>query len=256
MSDAVDRSVAQIDFRPLAGKKVYLDATYLSRIKTLDLVNADYIASSLRQQLFACGCLVHDTSEEADYIVEVRLGALATDGHDVVIGIPANNAVAAAAVALPNAPPVPTIPEIALARRNAQSGAAKIAAFAFHRETKRVVWQSGISRATGDARDTWVFGAGPFQRGTVYDGTQFAGEHFDLNPFGGGGDDEQTLIEPVVPYDQEVVFENKLKKISEDKVNLATFDEEVVDAPAPDSGKASKADASSDDNADKAPADD
>ena len=51
ISDAVDRSVSQIDFRPLSGKKVYLDTQYVRSIKGPGFVNADYIISSLRQQM-------------------------------------------------------------------------------------------------------------------------------------------------------------------------------------------------------------
>ena len=37
------------------------------------------------------------------------------------------------------------------------------------------VWQSGTSLARSEASGIWIMGAGPFQRGSIYDGTQFAG---------------------------------------------------------------------------------
>ena len=56
LSDAVDRSVSTIDFRPLSGEKVYLDTSYLRSVKATTFVNADYVTSALRQQVIAAGC--------------------------------------------------------------------------------------------------------------------------------------------------------------------------------------------------------
>ena len=67
------------------------------------------------------------------------------------------------------------IPEVPLAKRRDQRGIAKIAVFAYHRETGMPVWQSGIAHQESSANDVWILGAGPFQRGTIYDGTAFAG---------------------------------------------------------------------------------
>src|SRR5438309_1664029 len=82
VSDAVDRAVARIDFSDLAGQKVFLDSRYAKNIKNLnavEYVNEEYIHSSLRQQLFAARCLVQDKLEDADYVVEARIGAVGTD---------------------------------------------------------------------------------------------------------------------------------------------------------------------------------
>ena len=167
MSDAVDRSVASIDFRPLVGKRVYLDTTYLKNIKSNDFVNADYVTSSLRQQMLSSGCLLETSADQAEYVAEVRLGALGTDRHDVVYGIPASNGLSSAAMLVPNAPMIPAIPEIAVAKRNDETGAAKIAVFAYHRETRQPVWQSGIAECAvpPKTRGYWVpvrFRAGRF----------------------------------------------------------------------------------------------
>ncbi len=117
MSDAVDRSIASIDFRPLSGRSVYLDTQYVKNIKGNAFVNADYIISSLRQQMLAAHCYLEENAQDADYIAEVRVGALGTDAHDVTYGIPASNALSSAASLVPNAPAIPLVPEISLARR-------------------------------------------------------------------------------------------------------------------------------------------
>src|SRR5262249_17361485 len=73
-----------------------------------------------------------------------------------------------------------TIPEIALVKRTNQQGVCKIAAFAYDRMSGRPVWQSGNRKIASRAKDIWVMGAGPFQRGTIYEGTAFAGEKFNV----------------------------------------------------------------------------
>jgi hypothetical protein len=181
MSDAVDRSVERFDFAPLAGKKVYLDGRYVETLKTIGFVNSDYVVSAIRQQMFAAGCQLQESKDDADYVVEARVGALATDGHEVTYGIPPSKSISSAASVLPNVPDIPTMPEIALAKRQDQVGAAKVAVFAYDRITRVPVWQSGTSVAMSDAKNTWFLGAGPFQSGTIYKGTRFAGSKL-MNP--------------------------------------------------------------------------
>lgn len=174
-SDAVDRSIARIDFRSLSGQKVFLDVEYLKNVKGIGTVNSEYVISSLRQQLLAAGCLLQESKPLADFVVEARVGALGLDGHEVIYGIPANNGLNLASNLVPAAPTLPTIPELALAKKNDQMAAAKIGVFAYHRVTREVVWQSGISESLSASRDNWVMGAGPFQTGTIYKEPRFAG---------------------------------------------------------------------------------
>lgn len=201
VSDAVDRSVASINFRRLAGKRVYLDTQYMKSVKGVGFVNSDYIISSLRQQMVAAGCRLEEKADDADYIVEARVGALGTDQHDVTYGIPASTALSSAASLIPNAPAIPLIPEIAVAKRNDQVGAAKIAVFAYDRETRAPVWQSGLAKARSTSKDIWLFGAGPFQRGTVHDRFQFAGETIPLPLLSDNGQNDSS--DPVTMYNQQ-----------------------------------------------------
>lgn len=191
MSDAVDRAVSHIDFSPLSGEEIYLDTQYLNEAKSTSLVNNQYIISSLRQQMMAAGCYLMDKPEEAAYIVEARVGALGMDGHEINYGFPSNNVLNAAAVALPvpNSP-LPAVPEISFGRKTEDSAAAKLAVFAYRRETREPVWQSGLSVARSKAQGKWILGAGPFQSGTIYEGTMFAGQRLRANPF-----DEEELTE-------------------------------------------------------------
>ncbi len=174
LSDAVDRSIAQIDFRPLAGRTVFFDTTYLRTVKNDSFVNADYVISGMRQQIMAAGCLIQETINDAEIVIEGRMGTLGMDDHRLTYGVPENNSLGVAASILSTAPTTPTIPEIALARRESREGASKVAAFAYDRATRQAVWQSGLSRANSTARDTWVLGVGPFRQGTIRRETKFA----------------------------------------------------------------------------------
>lgn len=167
ISDAVDRAVSDIDFSALANRSVYLDTRFI--VTTLD---QNYVTSTLRQHMLASGCVIKDKAEESDYVVEVRTGSLGTNRNDVLVGVPATN--------LPTAGFTPTgnasIPEIALAKTTNQQAVCKIAVFAYDRMTGRPVWQSGNRKVASTAKDRWLLGTGPFQRGSIYEGTRFAGE--------------------------------------------------------------------------------
>lgn len=191
MSDAVDRAVASIDFRPLRGEKIYLDTTYVRQIKGTAFVNADYIISSLRQQMVLAGCLLQENREEADFIAEARVGVLGTDAHDVNYGLPGSQGISAAASLVAGGTPLPSFPEVSFARKTDDTAASKIAVFAYHRETREPIWQSGVAVARSSARANWILGAGPFQSGSIYTGTEFA-DTLRPSPLTGNPQEELT----------------------------------------------------------------
>jgi hypothetical protein len=191
ISDAVDRAVSDINFRVLAGRKVHLDPQFLKVANPVDHQFADnqYLTSTLRQHLLASGCVLEEKREDADFIVEVRSGALGTDRHELLYGIPATNLGALAPV-----PGVPTaIPEIPFAKRTSQRGVAKLAVFAYERATGEPVWQSGVSQYASNSRNVWVLGIGPFQSGTIFRGTNFAGRELP-NPLAAHANDERGPV--------------------------------------------------------------
>jgi hypothetical protein len=228
-SDAVDRSVAAIDFRPLAGEKVFFETKYLTNYKGIGFVNAEYVISSLRQQMFAAGCLLQEKLEDAEYVVEARVGTLGNDEHDIVYGVPANNGLATASAVVPNAPPLPSMPEISVARRHNQRAAAKIAAFAYHRETHAAVWQSGLSVARSSERDTWVLGAGPFEKGSIHDGWEFAGTRVGLPWWRRRAAPKSG---PIAEFSQEMVFARPTPR-SADEPPSGAVQQASAESPAP-----------------------
>jgi hypothetical protein len=177
ISDAIDHAVQTINFEQLRGQTVFLDDQRLAEV-----VDRNYLVSTLRQHLLASGCQLRDKRDEADFIVEARAGAVGTDRNDLLFGIPSMNV-----PQIPLVQPVPAaIPEIPFAKRRDQRAIAKVGVFAYHRESGTPVWQSGLAHQESSANDVWILGAGPFQRGTIYEGTEFAGKTLNNEMAPGG----------------------------------------------------------------------
>lgn len=210
ISDSMDQAVARLDFRALAGKTVYVDDTYLKEV-----VDSAYLISSIRQQLLAHGAMLRQKREEADYVLEVRSGAVGTDMHSMLVGVPQMNLPSTiAAVGLPS-----SFPEIPLIKRTKQTAVTKILLFAYNRETGRPLWQSGSVLAKSDAQDVWFFWAGPFQRGSIYDGTRLAGDELPINvPLV----DLKELREPARLLEEAYYFEDKGEKSSPAELTSAS----------------------------------
>ncbi len=173
ISSSIDQAVSQLDFRALVGKTVFLDESYLK-----DVVDSSYLISSLRQQLLAGGAILAEKKDQAEYVLEVRSGAVGTDMHSLLVGVPQTNLPATlSAIGAPS-----NIPEIPFVKRTKQTAVTKILLFAYHRESGRPLWQSGQVLARSWAQDIWILGAGPFQRGDIYDRTQLAGDALEI-PF-------------------------------------------------------------------------
>lgn len=212
ISDAVDKAVDGIDFAPLKGVGVYLDSRYISGIKTNLFIDSNYVISALRQQLTAAGAMIQEDRENATLVVEPRVGALGADGHDVTYGVPQSGALNSA-VSVVSGSSLPVIPEISLGRTDAQSGVAKLVVFAYDRETREPVWQSGLAKAESTSSSTWVLGAGPFQRGTIHEGVRFAGRRIETplppHPFHVGNANEAYIPEDL-HYDQAFLFKDAM----------------------------------------------
>lgn len=183
MSNAVDLTVGDLDFSDVAGEKVFLDSKYVKAVKGFGFVNADYIVSALRQQLFAHNCQLVDTAADAEFIVEPRVGALGTDSQTITYGIPGNNSLGAFTQLIPSVPTVPVLPEISIAKRDDNSGIAKISVFVYDKKERQPIWQSGVNYARSTSNDMWIFGAGPLQWGTIYNEPKFAGHRIDTEVF-------------------------------------------------------------------------
>lgn len=217
ITDAIDDAVAQLNMDVLAGREVYFDSQYLE-----GAVDKHYMVSSLRQHLLASGCVLKETRDDATYVVEARSGAVGTDRHEVMIGVPSVNV----PTFLPSPVALPaSIPEIPLAKNTKQRGVVKLAVFAYNRETGRRVWQSGIEPVSSFAKDSWVLGAGPFRKSTIKDGTSFVGDSIPII-----GEEELDENQDKVALTRERVFRDAFVEPTPDgESQLATH---VSDIPA------------------------
>jgi len=205
VSDAVDKTVASIDFSPLSGKAVFFDSQYLDGVNMGANGNIKYVVSSLRQQMLAYDVRLQEKADTAEYIVEARVGVLANDGYEVTYGIPGSAAAASASALLASPVPVPAMPELSLGRRNHQVGNAKIGLFAFDRVTREPVWQAGVRKGASEARDTWLLGLGPYHRRSP-DGASLAkkSRKKDQEP-------ADLAQDPLGAYSDAIVFERAIR---------------------------------------------
>lgn len=197
LTNAWDSALAKIDFRPLTGVPVYLDTSNVSA------VDQGWVVSSLRQALLTQGVLIRSKPEQAQWIVEARVGAYGTDSYNKMVGIP-QTTIPPTVTGMPTG----TIPEISLLRKSHQEGIAKLALFAYDRASGQLVWTSGTSMATSSAKDLYVAGVGPIQGGTIRGGTNIIGTKPPLPststaPDNGTGSPDNR---PVLPFSAAPLF--------------------------------------------------
>ncbi len=168
LTNSVDKTMNQLDLTALAGRKVFFDKEYIA-----DSTDGKYLLSSLRQRIMSSGAILQENKEDAEYILEVRIGAFGTDQNDLLVGISETSTPTALTGGV-------TIPEISLMKRVDQKAVLKMHLFVIHRESGKIVWQSGELLQRSTAKSMWVLGAGPIQSGDIYSETNFNGEEFKM----------------------------------------------------------------------------
>ena len=164
LTNAWDKALMKVDFRPLTGVPVFLDAANATAI------DQGWVISSLREAMLTQGVLVREKRESAQYILEARVGAYGTDDDDFLIGIK-QTTIPATVTGIPTG----TIPELPLFKRNRQQAVAKLALFAYDRASGQLVWSSGNVLDKADNKDVYVGGFGPINSGSIRDGTEVIG---------------------------------------------------------------------------------
>jgi uncharacterized protein DUF6655 len=217
VSDAVDSAVSQVDFSPLTGKRVFFDTKYLNNARLPGNSNVEYVISSLRQQMLAYDLRLMEKLEDADIVIEARVGTLGNDGSEVTYGIPGNAALSTASIFLSSPVTAPAMPELSIGRRNHQWGAAKLGVFAYDRASHERLWQAGVITGTSQARDLWVLGVGPFQRGRTYTKVR---RPPDVRDTWLAEDPELSELEPLDAYASQIDFRGKPAPIANHR-NLA-----------------------------------
>ena len=126
LSHAVERGLDQMDFRPLNGKKVALDYVYLA-----PQTYKEYFQACAETALYTSGATVVAKAEEADYIVRLYVGALATESTQWNIGTPT------LPVPVPDTTLSIAIPELSLLKRITRNGVARFSALVLDAKTKK-----------------------------------------------------------------------------------------------------------------------
>ncbi|QDT65673.1 DUF6655 family protein [Calycomorphotria hydatis] len=152
ISNAVDQSLNQVDFRPFGHQKVFLDTQYL------DCIDKGYVISATRHRLLHAGATIVEKSEDSDFVVEVRSGGVGTDSSEAYVGIPE--------ISVPLPLPL-TIPEVRIWSRNQQHGTAKLGIVAYDKKMGSAVGVGGTTLARADDSNSYFAGIGPFQSGDV-----------------------------------------------------------------------------------------
>jgi len=152
IANSIDQSLDKVDFSPLAEAAVFVEEKYL------DCVDKGYVVASIRHRLLRQGAAIAAKPEEADVILEVRAGAVGTDLSSSFMGVPE--------ITLPG---MLTLPEVKMISKDAQKAAAKIGLVAYDAKTKRLLGEGGVSNSFSDETNTFVFGMGPWQDGTLRD---------------------------------------------------------------------------------------
>jgi hypothetical protein len=127
ISTAVDRAVERMHLEIPKGTKVYLDT------EQLEGSDGKYAAAAIRERMLRSGAGLVDERGEADFIVQVRAGALSIDDRNTLVGIGSFDA------PVPFAGQAFRFPEIALYREKERQGVAKIAAVGYRASDGQLV---------------------------------------------------------------------------------------------------------------------
>ena len=169
LTNAWDKALQKVDFRPLTGVPVFLDTS------NAQAIDQGWIVSSLREAMLVQGVLLREKRENAQFIVEASIGAYGTDDDEFLVGIKQTT--------IPQTVtgvPAGTIPELPLIKRSRQQAVAKLRLFAYDRTSGQLVWQSGTMLDKADNKDVYVGGFGPINSSAVRDGTEVAGVKIPL----------------------------------------------------------------------------
>lgn len=150
LSNAVDQSLAKIDFTPLSGQRVFVEEKYL------DCVDKGYVVGSIRHQVLRTGAILAASADDADVVMEIRSGGVGTDLTEAFIGIPE--------ITLPG---MVTLPEVRFSERKTQYGYSKLGLVLYDAKTKAVLGDGGMSLAQADDNNWSVLGIGPWQNGSL-----------------------------------------------------------------------------------------
>jgi hypothetical protein len=121
LSTAADNALKGVKIPQIAGEKVYLVTTYI------ESYDKPYVIGSIRALLSENGALIQQTVDDADIIVEARVGALGMDASESLVGMPS------LPIPIPSVGSVQT-PELALYGTKKKDSVSKIALLGYYKD--------------------------------------------------------------------------------------------------------------------------
>jgi hypothetical protein len=174
LTGAWDCALAKVDFRPLAGRKVFLDPQFVS------VADKDWVLSSTRRRMVEQGVLLANSKDNAQVIVEPSLGAYGTDERSCTTGLPQVGSMLPGLISpigmLAGTVNSGSTSAMTLTQYGEQDAVVKAALFAYDAKSGHLVWESGPLLAAQGVRDRYVFGVGPFRAGTLPEAERYPKE--------------------------------------------------------------------------------
>jgi hypothetical protein len=163
-----DAALHEVDFKPLAGSRVYLEDKHIS------VVDKGWIISSIRRTMAEQGVLLEDKQDKAQVILEAAFGAYGTDERQRKVGLPGLGV----APSLTTGLSVGTSSGSGLnfSETNQQDAVVKATLFAYDPKTGHLVWESGPLLNAQGMRDHFVMGSGPYRMSSRSEVEQFTSE--------------------------------------------------------------------------------
>jgi hypothetical protein len=145
LNSAFDGAIEAVDFTPLGGATVFVDAT------NLEADGKGYLIYRIREALTDHGAILATARDQADVILEAGMAAYGTDSEKYTLGLTGN-------LQLPNA---------TLRQRDDQYGVAQLSMFAYDRASGLPIWKSGPIRCDSWHRQQYLLGTGPYRAGSI-----------------------------------------------------------------------------------------
>jgi hypothetical protein len=151
-----DDALHRVDFQPLAGSKVFVDAQYLSGV-----ADKDYVVSSIRRAMAEQGVLLENNKDKAQVILEPAFGAYGTDMRDSSVGLPGMGLMPSltGATVVSNG----NSNSMNLSQTNREDAVVKAILYAYEAKSGRLMWESGWLLNAQGVRDHFFMGAGPYR---------------------------------------------------------------------------------------------
>lgn len=130
LTGTLERAVSSIDFRPLQGRRVYLDSSLVSG------TDSSWVTFCLRREMARQGLTLVSEKKEAQAVVEASVAAYGTDEVDCRVALP--NTFATGALPLP----IGSSDSSGLIRKSRQDAVVKLALIGLDTSTHQVIWET------------------------------------------------------------------------------------------------------------------